>query len=190
MLETKVKFNNVEWLEASKYIALTSTEQECRLGPLKRVLPRRTKVNGTRPGITGEDPLSKDSGSVDQWEFKDLGSNGLMEVEKKLVLAKVMKTAVLAIFKTHTYSFASKFYLQAKGGPIGLRSTCCVARLVMMWWDDKLVEAVETAGIKLISGARYMDDIRIWCHGIRLGWRMVDGVLLFSSKWREEERTS
>ena len=108
-------------------------------------------MNGTRPGITGEDPLSKDSGSVDQWEFKDLGSNGLMEVEKKLVLAKVMKTAVLAIFKTHTYSFASKFYLQAKGGPIGLRSTCCVARLVMMWWDDKLVEAVETAGIKLIS---------------------------------------
>ena len=107
MLETKVKFDNVEWLEACKYIALTSTEQECRLGPLKRVLPRRTKVNGTRPGITGEDPLSKDSGSVDQWEFKDLGSNGLMEVEKKLVLAKVMKTAVLAIFKTHTYSFGS-----------------------------------------------------------------------------------
>ena len=31
MLETKVKFDNVEWLEACKYIALTSTEQECRL---------------------------------------------------------------------------------------------------------------------------------------------------------------
>ena len=113
-------------------------------------------MNGTRPGITGEDPLSKDSGSVDQWEFKDLGSNGLMEVEKKLVLAKVMKTAVLAIFKTHTYSFGSNFYLQAKGGPIGLRSTCCVARLVMMWWDDKLVEDVEKAWIKLISGGMYI----------------------------------
>ena len=87
-----------------------------------------------------------------------------------------MKTAVLAIFKTHTYRFGSKFYLQAKGGPIGLRSTCCVARLVMMWWDDKLVEALEKAGIKLISGVRYMDDIWIWCHGIRLGWRMVDAV--------------
>jgi hypothetical protein len=56
MMETKVKFDNVEWLEACKYIALTSTEQECRLGPLKRVLPQRRKVNGTRPGITGEDP--------------------------------------------------------------------------------------------------------------------------------------
>ena len=30
-------------------------------------------------------------------------------LEKKLVLAKVMKTAVLAIFKTQTYSFGTKF---------------------------------------------------------------------------------
>ena len=79
----------------------------------------------------------------------------LMRVEKKLVLAKVIKTAVLAIFKTHTYSFGSKFYLQAKGGPIGLRSTCCVARLVIMWWDDKLLEAVEKAWIKRISGGTW-----------------------------------
>ena len=60
----------------------------------------------------------------------------------------------------------------------------------MMWWHDKLVEAVEKAGIELISGARYMDDIRNWCHGIRLGWRMVNGLLMFSSKWREEEKQS
>ena len=57
-----------------------------------------------------------------------------------------------------------------------------------MWWDEKLVEAVEKAGLRLISGVRYMDDIRIWCHAIRLGWRMVEGVLMFSSKWRQEER--
>ena len=50
--------------------------------------------------------------------------------------------------------------------------------------------AVEKAGNKLIYGARYMDDIHIWCHRIRLGWRMIDGELLFSSKWRKEERTS
>ena len=29
-----------------------------------------------------------------------MGSNGLTEQEKKLVMAKVMKTAVLAVFKT------------------------------------------------------------------------------------------
>ena len=35
MLNTKIKFDNMEWLEACTYIVLTSTEQECRLGPLR-----------------------------------------------------------------------------------------------------------------------------------------------------------
>ena len=55
----------------------------------------------------------------------------------------------LAILKTHTYSYGSRFFLQVKGGPIGLRSTRCVARLVMIWCDDNLVEAVETLGLDL-----------------------------------------
>ena len=38
-------------------------EQECRLGTLKRVLPKRRKVNGTRSGITGEHPLSRTQGA-------------------------------------------------------------------------------------------------------------------------------
>ena len=114
-----------------------------------------------------------------------MGSNGLTEQEKKLVMAKM--TVVLPIFKTHKYSFGSRLYLQVKGGPIGLRSTCCVARLVMLWWDDMLVEAVEKLGLRLISGARYMDDIRIWMHAIRLGWRIVDESMEFISRWRKEE---
>ena len=61
---------------------------------------------------------------------------------KRRDLDKVMKTSVLAIFKTHTYSFGGKFYHQLKGGPIGLRSTCCIARLVMLWWDDRLMVAM------------------------------------------------
>jgi hypothetical protein len=116
--------------------------------------------------------------------------NGLTKFEKRLVVAKVMKTAVLAIFKTHTYSFSQKFYLQAAGEPIGLRSTCCVARLVMMWWDDKLIEALEDMNIKMIARARYMDDIRIWLHGVRLGWRLVNGKLMFRKEWRQEESQS
>ena len=55
VLKTKIKFQNIDWMEGCKYVALTSTEQECRLGPLRRVLPRRRATTGTRPGITGED---------------------------------------------------------------------------------------------------------------------------------------
>ena len=104
VIETKIKFDNIDWMEACKYIALTSTEQECRMGPLRIVLPNRRHSPGSRPGITGENPMARDSGSQDQWEFPAI-RNGLTDQEKRLVLDKVMKTSVLAIFKTHTYSF-------------------------------------------------------------------------------------
>ena len=34
---------------------------------------------------------------------------------------------------------------------------------------------------------RYMDDIRIWCYSVRLGWRWMEGELVFSMQWRQEE---
>ena len=45
MMETGVKIKGINYQEACRMIALTSTEQECRLGPLKRVLPRRRFVH-------------------------------------------------------------------------------------------------------------------------------------------------
>ena len=144
---------------------------------------------GSRPGITGEDPMSRDTGDQEQWCFPALG-NGLTELEKRLVMAKVMRTAVLTIFKTHTYHFGEKYYLQEEGGPIGLRSTCSIARLVMLWWDDQLVVALESRNIKMISGARFMDDARVWLQAIRMGWRLVGGVLTYRRAWMEEERKS
>ena len=81
----------------------------------------RRYVNGSRPGITGEDPLGPDTGSQDQWKFLPLGKNGLTRLEKRMVVVQVAQKSVLAAFKTHTYTFANKFFLQNRGGPIGLR---------------------------------------------------------------------
>ena len=33
-----------------------------------------------------------------------------------------------------------------------------------------------------------MDDIRLWLHSVRLGWRYVDNGLRFSMVWRMEKR--
>ena len=41
MMKTDIKFKGVNYQEACRMIALTSSEQECRLGPLRRVLPIR-----------------------------------------------------------------------------------------------------------------------------------------------------
>ena len=32
-----------------------------------------------------------------------------------------------------------------------------------------------------------MDDLRAWMYAVRLGWRGVEGGLVFKSEWRKEE---
>ena len=82
VMESEVKLSGVNFTEAARMLALTSSEQECRLGPLRRVLPVRRSKKGTRPGITGEDPLSADTESQDQWKFPPL-RNGLTTLEEE-----------------------------------------------------------------------------------------------------------
>ena len=101
-METDIKFAGVNYQEGCRYIALTSMAQECRLGPLRRVLPTRRFSSGTRPGVTGAGPTGRSAGDQDQWDFPDVE---LTKLEQRLIVAKVMHTAVLAIFKSHTYSF-------------------------------------------------------------------------------------
>ena len=71
--------------------------------------------------------MGAESGDQEQWKFPSIK---LTTLEKRLIIATVMRIAVLTLFRTHTYSFGNKFYQQRAGGPIGLRS---VARLVMLW---------------------------------------------------------
>ena len=98
---------------------MNSTAQECRLSPLRRILQRRRHNNGVRPGVTGEDPMGPEVGNQDQWAYPP--NVKLTTREKRMVVATVMKIAVLVLFRTHVYEFGGKFYLQRKGGPIGLR---------------------------------------------------------------------
>ena len=83
--------------------------------------------------------MGPESGNQDQWKFKKVK---LTPLEKRMVVATVMKIAVLVLFRTHVYEFGGKFFLQKKGGPIGLRSTCAIARIIMLWWDEKFMALV------------------------------------------------
>ena len=60
--------------------------------------------------------------------------------------------------------FGGEFYRQTSGRPIGLRSTCAVARLVMKVWDDKWLARLDELKIRLEEAIRYIDDGRavIW----------------------------
>ena len=46
----------------------------------------RRYTSGSRPGITGEDPLGPDVGSQDQWKFPDLRRRPLSLEEKRMII--------------------------------------------------------------------------------------------------------
>ena len=127
IMETKVGFDGVNYQEGARYIVLNCTEQECRTGPLGSVLPWRRFVNRARPGVTGAGPMGSEMGYQEQWKFPRVT---LTKRDKRLIMATVMRIAVLTLFRT--LHFWRKIYLQKAGGPIGLRSTCAIARLVML----------------------------------------------------------
>jgi hypothetical protein len=174
IMETEIGFEGVHFQEAVRYIVLNTTEVECRRGELRRVLPWRRHTNGVRPGC----------GDQEQWEFPNVE---LSKRDKRLVIATVMKIAVLVLFRTHVYTFGGDFFCKKQGGPIGLRSTCTIARIVMLWWDVKWLDMMATSNLTLEERIRYTDDLRAWLYSVRLGWRWQGGQLLFSSGWRKEE---
>ena len=56
VLRTELEFNNKDFLEATRYLVLNWTEEECRKRSLRRVLPTRRGRRGTRPGMRGAGP--------------------------------------------------------------------------------------------------------------------------------------
>ena len=63
------------------------------------------------------------------------------------IIAEVVSMAIRAMFRNHFYKFGGKMYCQARGGTIGLRGTCAVARMVMQLFDLKLGERIAKLGI-------------------------------------------
>ena len=52
---------------------MITTEQEYRMGLMRRILRRRRHSVDTRLGITGEDPMAKDVGANINGSFQLLG---------------------------------------------------------------------------------------------------------------------
>ena len=69
-----------------------------------------------------------------------------------------------------------KLFNQREGGPIGLRSTCALARVVMGRWDCKWKKRMNSCNIKVEDDGRFVDDARVFLYPIRPGWRWENGA--------------
>ena len=160
VMESDLKWEGVNWKEATRFLVLGRDEPWCRSSKLWRVLPRRKYKHGTRPGLTGAGPLGADCDDENQWEFRS--GVHLTELDKKRVVAEVMRLAVELMFSTHVYSFGGRCYKQKEGGPIGLRSTYALALVVMGRWNMKWKKKVKTNNIRVEDDGRYVDDARVF----------------------------
>ena len=113
----------------------------------------------------------------------------LRREEKRLLVATVLEIATEAMFSHHYYGFGGRMFRQMEGGPIGLRGTCTLARLIMQVYDRRWLRVVEEIGIKMRQYMRYMDDGRKFLQPVRRGWRWENGKLNYCIKWEREDAT-
>ena len=161
-------------------------ETWCRSSKLWRVLPRRRFKHGTRPGLTGAGPLGAEVDDENQWEFRSGVS--LTEQEKRVVMPEVMRLAVEIVFSKHVYSFGDHCYKQKEGRPLGLRSTCALARVLMGRWDIKWKERMRDSNLEVEDDVRFVDDARIFTYSLRAGRRWDQGGLWFNKEWEQEDQ--
>ena len=70
VLESSLKWEGVNWKEATRFLVLGRDETWCRGSKLWRVLPRRKHKKGVRPGLTGVGPLGAEPDDENQYEFR------------------------------------------------------------------------------------------------------------------------
>ena len=86
------------------------------------------------------------------------------------------------------YNFGGRIFHQSQGGPIGLRGTCAVARIVMQMFDSRWKEILRNNKIRTWEIMRYVDDSRAILPPIRCGWRWNQGRLQYCERWRMEDK--
>ena len=94
-----------------------------------------------------------------------------------------LEQGILTVFKHHYYSFGQEIKLQTDGGPIGLKISGAVGKVVMMAWvrDFKIKMCEATATLpnsEQYLHQLYVDDNNVVMEELPLGARLVDGKFM------------
>ena len=85
MVDTEIKFTNINYKEAAKYIASNWSEAQVATSNIRRVLPWRKEKGGTRPGMKNINILGPGVNQEKEWRFRL--NVELTSLEKKRILA-------------------------------------------------------------------------------------------------------
>ena len=79
--------------------------------------------------------------------------------------------------ENHVYVFYKEVHKQIDGGPIGLRVTGSIAKIVMIWFDKKLLVSLKVLKIQVLMYKRYVDDANLVLRALTKGLQF-DGTKL------------
>ena len=89
ILQSGVSWEEVDYMEASRYVAPNWTREQCDRSDLRRVLQTRRYTTGSRSGLTGAGPQGAARGDQEQWVFPSVR---LTREDKKLLVATQGRT--------------------------------------------------------------------------------------------------
>ena len=167
-------FANIDVVSALKYLRVTGGDDHIRDIGLAEIAPRWL---GKRPDLVtiGGDAMKEDK----NWSKM---KRVLNDQEVRLVVSRVVETAVLVCMTTHMYRFGPDLYIQCNGGPIGMRFTASLANIVMKQWDKAWVSLLKREKIKFNLFLRYVDDCRLFMPSLNPGWIWSGGNFIYSKE--------
>ena len=162
--DEKLKINDVDYHEIGKYLSIVCTEEEIKEHELEDAIPKKTANNrGPKPG-----PAYWESDYREVYEdgkkkkiAKWIESRNIREKDEQKMIALMLAKAIEVVMKNHTYRFDGKYYKQRDGGPIGDQLSQAVARIVMIWFDERYLRKCRENEIEMILYKRYVDDINM-----------------------------
>ena len=170
-MECKIKFTGIDFKYLAVYLYLV-------LGPLTLInlglghcIPSRTIKTNARSlsAMCNRD--------MRNWTINICG---LSDDDKRKMIAQMVKIGNLVTMRTTCYSFGGKLFRQKKGAGIGLRSSACLAKVTMGYWDLNWAKIQHMWCFKAMMFIRYVDDLRILCFPIKKGWYWTDSGWKFN----------
>ena len=126
VVESNLKFNDVNYTWAAKYIALNLSRTEIIKRVLYRIILRKKATGGMAPSVL---TITTDQ-KKERWKWITMPDK-YTETDRRKVMESVVQILIEATFSNHFYKWGENIYKQLEGGAIGLRATGSVARAIM-----------------------------------------------------------
>ena len=179
----KMKIEGLDYEELGLYLALNMEPAEITRIRLKDVCPTRAH-SSRKPEITCSGIKVNKKERFEPWNK----ATKIPDDEEKIkMLIEALRIGIKVIMKNHTYEFANLIKKQREGGPIGMDLTGTIAKIFMKWWDERLLEKLEEAGIEKKMYERYVDDVNMCIKETPIGARYIDGKLEYPDGAKEED---